>query len=222
MASTIDAVTIINKASQLLGDASQTYWTAGELLGWLNDAQTEIALLIPNSNTATTAIQLVAGAKQIAPEDSIRIIEFTRNMGSTGLLSGNAIRQIERKVLDRYMPNWSYDTPNAVVVHAMYNAEDDNETFYVWPPQPVTPTYIEIVYSQRPVLISDMNVGTKITIDDYYQNPLLDYVLYRAFGRGTESAGNYQRSQDHYKMFADILSIKHEADRNANNNIPTK
>jgi len=124
MASTIDAVTIINKASQLLGDASQTYWTAGELLGWLNDAQTEIALLIPNSNTATTAIQLVAGAKQIAPEDSIRIIEFTRNMGSTGLLSGNAIRQIERKVLDRYMPNWSYDTPNAVVVHAMYNAED--------------------------------------------------------------------------------------------------
>ena len=39
MASTIDAVTIINKASQILGDASQTYWTASELLGWLNDGK---------------------------------------------------------------------------------------------------------------------------------------------------------------------------------------
>ncbi len=222
MASTIDAVTIINKASQLLGDASQTYWTAGELLGWLNDGQIEIALLNPNSKTSTTAIQLVAGPKQKAPADSIRIIEFVRNMGSTGLLSGNAIRQIERKILDRYQPNWSLDTPNAVVVHAMYNAEDDNETFYVWPPQPVTPSYIEIVYCQLPTLIQNSNVGTKITLDDYYQNTLLDYVLYRAFGRGTESAGNYQRSQDHYKMFADMLTVKLENDRNANNNIPTK
>jgi len=212
MAATVDALTIINKASQILGDASQTYWSQAELLDWLNDGQAEIALLIPNASTTTVPYQLVAGAKQIAPSDSVRIVEFVRNLGVTGTVAGTAIRQIDRKAMDRFHPSWASDTVSPIVLHVMYSPEDDNSTFYVWPPQPATPSYIEIIYEQQPALIPDLNVGTKITLDDFYQNPLIDYVLYRAFGRGTESQINYQRSQDHFKQFADVLNVKFNAD----------
>jgi len=222
MASSTDAKTIIDKASLLLADVSKSFWLASELLDWLNDGQYEIAISSPNTCSVTAVIHLVAGAKQSAPANSIRLVEFVRNMGLSGTAAGNAIRQVERKVMDRYAPNWSHDNPHPVVVHAMYNAEDDNTTFYVWPPQPATPAYIEVIYSQAPAIIPDSNVGTKITVNDYYQNPLLDYVLYRALGRGTEDTGTYQRSQDHYQRFAKTLGIKLNDDRNANNSGPAK
>ncbi len=218
MASNTDAVTIITKASQLLGDASQTYWLTTELLGWLNDGQLEIATIIPTSNNVTLSKQLVAGAKQSAPSDSIRIIEFVRNMGSDGLTAGNAIRQIERKTLSRFYPNWGTDTAVNTVIHAMYDAEDNNGVFYVWPPQPaVTPSFIELIYAQIPVLIANVNVGTKITVADYYQNVLLNYILFRALSRSTEDADHYQRSQNYLSLFKDELGIKVVSDNNANN-----
>ena len=222
MASLTDAKTIIDKASMMLADASQTYWQKSELLGWLNDGQLEVATIVPNSNTSTVSKILIAGVKQTVPIDSIRIIEFVKNMGLTGSVPGQAIRQVERKIMDRYTPNWVTDTAANVVIHAMYDAEDNNGVFYVWPPQPATPSYIEIIYSQIPVTIADINVGTKITIADYYQNVLLNYVLYRAFARDSEGSGQFEKSQGHYKMFADALWVKYSLDNNATNDVAVK
>jgi len=217
MASTTDVLTIINDASTQLNDAG-VRWTVPELLSYANRGELEIATLVPNSNTATVSIQLAAGAKQAAPSDSIRLIEFVRNMGANGLTAGNAIRQIERKAMDRYVPSWSSDTAAAVVVHAMYDAEDNNAVFYVWPPQPViTPQYIELIYSQIPVTIPNATAGTKITIADYYSNALLDYVLYRAFDKDSDSANQSARSQAHYQTFVSAIGAKFTADTNANN-----
>lgn len=210
------ASTIINDASTQLNDAGVTRWTTAELLSYLNRGQLEIATLVPNSNTATVSKQLAAGAKQTAPSDSIRIIEFVRNMGANGSTDGNAIRQIERKAMDRYIPSWSSDTATAVVVHAMYDAEDNNAVFYVWPPQPViTPQYIELIYSQIPATIAAST--NNITIADYYSNALLDYVLYRAFDKDSDSANQSARSQAHYQTFVSAIGAKFTADTNANN-----
>jgi hypothetical protein len=143
-----------------------------------------------------------------------------RNAGADGATPGAAIRQIERKVFERYQPNWSIDTADPVVVHAMYDAEDNNAVFYVWPPQPSVPRFIEIIYSVRPVIIADALAGTKITIADYYANALLDYVLYRAFSKDSEYGNQSQESQQHYKAFADAIGLKYKADGNATNSTP--
>ena len=216
-ASTTDAKTILDKASILLNDSGVTRWTVSELLGWLNDAQLEVATLVPNSNTVTSSILLQAGSIQGTPSNAIRIIEFIRNTGADGVTPGNAIRQIERKSLDRYLPNWSNDTPATAVVHAMYDAEDNNTVFYVWPPQTSVPRYIEINYSVIPATIANATAGTKITIADYYANALLDYILYRAFAKDADSANQAARSLGHYKQFADAIGAKFGADNNANN-----
>lgn len=217
MASVTDAKTIIDDALLALSDVGATRWATSELLEWLNCGQLEIATLVPNSNTASISKLLVAGTKQTAPSDSIRLIEFTRNMGSNGSSPGKAIRQIERKYLERYTPNWSTDTASAEVMHVMYDAEDNNTVFYCYPQQPVTPQYIEIIYSQIPATIPNATAGTKITIADYYKNALLDYVLYRALSKDGEYGNQDARAHGHYKMFSDAVGIKFQADTNANN-----
>ena len=71
MASTTDAKTIIDKASLLLADVSQSFWLVSELLGWLNDGQRDIATVMPQANVKNSAVQLVAGVKQSLPRDGI-------------------------------------------------------------------------------------------------------------------------------------------------------
>jgi hypothetical protein len=216
--STTDAIKILNDAAFQLNDTGFVHWTSAELLSYLNAGQVEIATLVPNANATVSVVQLVSGAKQSAPADSIRIIEFIRNMGVNGSTPGNAIREVERKDMDAYVPGWSSVTADAAVVHVMYDAEDDNQTFYVYPPQPaVSPGQIELIYAKIPAAIANSNAGTKITLDDYYANALLDYVLYRAFGKDSEYGNQAARSQNHYQAFANAIGAKFGADNAASN-----
>ena len=212
-----DAVSIINDASVLLNDVAFSRWSQSELLSWLNAGQLEVATQVVNSNANTQQIQLVAGSLQSSPEDSIRIVEFVRNMGVDGKTPGAAIRQIDRKTMDRFYPSWTSDVPSGSVVHVMYDAVDNNSAFYVWPPQPNYPQYIEIIYAQIPQQITNCAIGEKITIMPYYRNALLDYVLYRAFAKDSDSANQAQRSQAHYQMFMQAIGGKFSGDTNANN-----
>ena len=212
-----DAIAIINDAAVFLNDVALTRWSQSELLSWINAGQLEIATLVVNSNAVTVPHILQPGAIQGGPDDAIRIVEFVRNMGPTGTTPGAAIRQIDRKTMDRYFPTWTEDTPSSTVVHAMYDAVDNNSTFYVWPPQPAEPQYIEIIYAQIPPQIPNYAIGTKITIMDYYRNALLDYVLYRAFAKDSDSANQAQRSQNHYQMFMQAIGEKFSGDTNADN-----
>lgn len=212
MAASTDAKTIIDNASLALGDVGAVHWNAAELLAWLNAGQLELATLVPNANTVTVAKQLVAGSKQTAPSDAIRLIGFTRNLGVTGLVPGKAIRQIERKLLERYSPNWSTEPAAAVVLHAMYDAEDNNAVFYVYPPQPMVPQYIELIYAQIPAIIANATAGTKVTVADFYQNALLDYVLYRALGKDSEYGNQDAKALAHYQSFMQAIGAKFKAD----------
>lgn len=210
------ASAIITDAGTILNDVGAVRFTNAELLSWLNAGQVEIATRVPNSSTVTRSVQLISGVKQAAPADALRMVEFIRNMGSDGNTPGPSIYQIDRKDMDAYERGWASDTPNRNVLHAMYNAEDDNEVFYVWPPQPDTQqNYIEIIYSQTPAYLTSIN--SQISLSDYYRNPLLDYILYRAFSKDSEFANQAERSQIHYKAFADYLGIKYGIDNNADN-----
>jgi len=47
---------------------------------------------------------------------------------------------------------------------------------------------------------------TTINLDDTYANPLLDYMLYRAYSKDAEQAGNAQRAMAHYQAMADAIN----------------
>lgn len=217
MASITLARSITSKASLFLADANQSRWSAAELLYWLNDGQKEICNLVPNANPFTETVVLTKGTKQQAPSDALYINGFVRNMGVDGVTEGSIIRQVTRNFLNSFVANWPSAAPNTTVSHVAYDPADSNLDYYVYPPQPATGTSrIEIVYSKVPADIADLNTETKITIRDIYANALLDYVLYRAFGKDSEYGNQSERSQMHYKMFSQAIGIKYTIEKAEN------
>lgn len=215
MASTTDAKTIIDKASLLLADVPQSFWLVSELLGWLNDGQRDIATVVPQANVKNSALQLVAGVKQSLPSDGILLLDIPHNLGATGSTMGTVINHVPKEIMLKRIPGWTTTMASATVKHYIYSATDPL-IFYVYPPQPSATKYVECVYSALPALIANANVGTKITIPDYFQTELLDYVLYRAFSKDFDNSSQVARGQEHYQLFTAAIAAKIGSENAAN------
>lgn len=203
---TILASSIFAKVVKILLDDTNVRWTPEELLGWLNSGQREVVLLKPNSLTKNESVSLVAGTKQTIPPTGLVLIDVIRNMGANGTTPGRAVTGIARDVLDTVIPDWHSSAADAVAKHFVYDVRDP-KSFYLYPPQPASTTQkMEIVYSVSPQDLGDD--GDAIAIDDIYEGALIDYVLYRAYSKDAEFAGNSARALGHYQAFQSALGIK--------------
>lgn len=192
----IVAQTLIDKAQIVIQDTTAVRWTENELLGWLNDGQREIVLHRPDAYTKSISHTLtVSETKQTIPTDGIRVIDVVRNLGGTK----SAIRNIKREILNDQIPDWHSAAPSATVQHFTYDDRDPTR-FYVYPVQPASsPGSVELVYSCAP---ADVAIGAAIAIPDTFANALIDYMLYRAYQKDVEYAGNEQRKEVAWAAFA--------------------
>lgn len=204
---TITSQSIVDKAEIILQDTTNTRWPSDELFDWLSDGQREIVLNKPDAYATNEAVVTVEGTKQTIPAAGITLIDVIRNMGVTdGTTPGNAIRIIEREILDAQRPDWHTETPVAVTLHYMFDKRDP-KNFYVYPPQPGTDMgYLELIYSSAPPDPTD--IAAVITLDDIYGNALLDYILYRAYSKDADYAANAMRAVGHLSAFQKSLGIK--------------
>lgn len=195
---------ILDRAEIILQDSTNVRFPEAELLGFLNDAQREVVLHRPDANMQNESMTLVAGSKQSLPTGALRLIDIVRNV------SGKAITQVNREVLDETLPNWHETVAGAdKIQHFIYDPADP-KNFYVYP-KGTSSMSLEVVYSSAPSEIATVGSNT-ITLDDIYANCILDYILYRSYQKDSEYAGNAQRSMMHYQGFANALGIKTQAD----------
>lgn len=192
---------IISRAATVLQDAGMVRWTNSELLTWINEAQRVIVTLRPTANVVNASIQLVSGTKQSLPVTAHSLLDMVRNTGAAGSTPGRAIRLTTRESLDSADPEWHSATPSAVVSNYIYNPAD-SRTFYVYPPQPTTPTYVEVVYSAYP---ADCVLDGVLSLDTGYDVPVLDYTLYRAFSKDAEVSASAARAATHMSMFTALF-----------------
>lgn len=213
--STITAQSVVNKVQVILQDTTGVRWPDSELLDWLNDGQREIVLYKPNAFIKNLAVRMAGGTKQSLPADGVQLIDVVRNMGTNGTTPGRAVRITMREVLDSQLPDWHSETPNSVVKHYAYSMLDP-KNFYVYPPQPAAGQgYIELVYGASP---TDTTLVGTITLDDIYQNVLVDYILYRAYSKDTEYAADQNRAAAHQNAYIAALTGKAKVEVGANPN----
>lgn len=205
---TITAQSLIDKVEVILQDTTNIRWPETELLGWLNDAQREIASLRPDVSNVTASVALVAGTKQSIPAAGAALIDVRRNMGTNGSTAGEAIRKVPMEILDSQVPNWHTVTATASVKHYTYDPRTPR-VFYVYPPSLGT-TQVEVVYDAPPTAIAA--VGNTISIDDEYANALVEYVLFRAYSKDHEAIGNAARAQAHRTLFDAMVNAKGQVD----------
>lgn len=207
---TVKVIDLIDRAEEILQDTTNVRWTQQTLLNYLNDAQREVVLFRPDANPINETFTLTANsAKQTLPSAALRLISIYKNTNPTT----KPITNIERRVLDDQIEDW-HGTTGTNVEHYAYDPLDP-KVFYVYPGTTASDATIDLVYSSSPadITISDFaTTTTTITLDDVYANSILDFMLYRAYQKDTEYAGDMQRAGVYMQSFQQSLGIKNQVD----------
>jgi len=221
----LTAQSIVQRVVGMLQDTTSIRWPVNELVRWLNDGQREVVAYRPDSMNTTATMTLSAGTRQslssatanasgTAPltVSPAKLLEISRNMAGTL----GAVRLVAREILDSQTPGWHNLTGVASILNYMFDARDP-KTFYVYPPA-TTAAKLEVMYAGYPTDVTEPADGAlytavagNISIPDIYANALLDYILYRAYSKDSEYAGNAQRAQSHYGAFVNTMGVEIKA-----------
>lgn len=205
---TTAAQSIIRRVVETLQDTTSVRWPVAELVRYLNDGQREVVLYRPDSMVTNATVTLTAGAKQALPSNGSKLIDVIRN--SAG--NKRSVRMTARNILDTQTPSWYNLTGVTEILHYMYDPRDP-KVFYVYPPAAASGASVDLVYSAYPSDITEPADGAvfsavtgNISLPDIYANILADYIMYRAYTKDTEYAGNAARAQAHYAAFQAALA----------------
>jgi hypothetical protein len=213
---------VIDRAQTVLQDTTGVRWpVVGELVLWINDAQREIALLKPDASATNSTITLATGTKQDIPSGGNRLLKVVRNMSAASNGTGKrSVRRVDREVLDAQSPDWHDPTVTgdaahaAIVKHYVYD-EANPRNFYVYPGVSGS-AYLEIIYSSNPTVVGQ---GDSLSIPDIFANAVMNYVLYMAYMKDAEYAGNQQRASSHFQLFTASVTGKGQIDAITNPNM---
>ena len=207
----LTAQSIIRRAVDTLQDTTSVRWPVPELVRYLNDGQREVVLYRPDASVTNATVTCVAGSKQALPTDGAKLIEVIRNAAADS--AKKAVRMVNREILDAQLPGWHSVTGSIDILHFMYDPRDPR-VFYVYPPA-LNTAQLDLVYSSYPADVTEPADGStyddvtgNVDLPDIYGNVLLDYILYRAYSKDSEYAGNAQRAAAHYGAFANALGIE--------------
>lgn len=209
----IPAQSIIRRCVETLQDNTSIRWPVSELVRYLNDAQREVILYRPDAAVTNASVPLVTGSRQNLPVGGTKLVEVVRNSAGTK----RAVRMVNREILDAQLPGWHAQTGVTEILHYMYDPREPR-VFYVYPPAAATGAAVELSYASMPADIAEPSEGalyTSVTgnlgVPDIYGNAVQDYVLYRAYTKDSEYAGNAARAQAHYGAFANALGVEVKA-----------
>ena len=218
---TVTVQSVVDRAQTVLQDTTGVRWpVVSELVLWVNDAQREIALLKPDASAVNATVTLATGTKQSIPTAGNRLLGVVRNMSAASSGTGKrAVRLVDRAVLDSQTPDWhdpavtGSAAHTTVVKHFVYD-ETNPRNFYVYPGVAGN-AYLEIVYSSNPATVAQSG---NLSIPDVFANAIMNYVLYMAYMKDAEFAGNAQRAGTHFQLFTASVTGKAQIDAISNPN----
>lgn len=187
---------LIDRVLTAVNDPDADDWSAPELIGYLNEGIDVLVTLVPDQFVAIETLQLVAGVKQTLPAQGFRFLRVNRAVTAADAL-GPAAREVSLRALEQHYPGWHTATPGLVREWAADPGEPT--TFWVNPPQDaVAPAKAQVQYVKRPEYV---DIGEQLPVDPMYDAALVEYVLYRAYSKDADYAGQDGRANMHYMNF---------------------
>lgn len=212
---TFQTLDVLTRASTTLQDTSNVRWPLPELHGYVNDGMREIVTIKPNAVSKTVNLTMAEGTLQTLPAEYTILSRVSRNM-ATSTTGGGAIRRLEsRSIMDSHIPSWQ--DPAVVpfakkVVHVIHDIADPNK-FYVAPGNDgngIIEAVVGAYPTQSPTPGSDVNTlasySDAMDVPDVYMNPLVDYVIYRAYSKDGRVAGSAARAAAHFQLFRESVT----------------
>ena len=201
---------IVDKLSDnILNDSNNTRWSEAELLSWANEAQIAIANAVSDAVVTISDMALVAGVRQTAPSDCIRIIDIASASDDNGTTRAPIVRK--QKYMAAALGRTMYSATATNLAKEWYYDDSVATSFEVYPPSAASNATVEVVYNNVPAVIA--NLGANITIADQYAAAIVDYAAYRAFSKDTEDVSpDLGRATAYYNAFGMSVGIKQQGD----------
>jgi len=200
---TIAISSILSRASTLLLDETAVRWPQAELLNAVNDGVLEISALKPLLFTARATMPLVAGVYQTIPAGKRHLHRVISNQ------AGPVVRLAAQKDLDSQEPNW-YAQPQVATVKYVILEQLNGRNFLCYPPNNGS-GQLDAIFTIDPPSFA---ANGSIDIDSTYGNPLLSFVLHRAFLKDADTSDE-AKATAYYEAFTRQMAISVMGDAQA-------
>lgn len=190
---------LIERAANALFDPQYASWKSDELLGYLDEGLQTVAGLVPEEFRVSRDRPLDAGARQEAPEGALSpvVVEWGYDYDSNPV----AVVPFDLTSMNQD-PSWMQE--DAGPVRQWASDPVDPYAFWVYPPQGSSPLTARLSYALRPNTLSEFD--QEVPLREAHHGALVDYVLYRAYSKNTQYAGQtglaglaYNRFRDHFR-----------------------
>lgn len=208
---------IAKDASKLLNDSQHcdseydfTRWSQSELARYGQMAMAMLFSLVPKKFTKVIELELEAGSIQTLPDGCTKLIKVLNTNGT------NASSSIAHGASDRISNLFSDGCSGAVNsfsgAYSVKNfslEESSDNVFYVRPPVPNSQTPIVVN-----VICHHMNTYDPKTTDIpvWAWNPVIEWMLYRAYQSEDESQNSLNQMETHLKNFYAMVQMLNTVD----------
>jgi hypothetical protein len=190
---------IITRATDILQDAGNDYWSADELLRWLADGRNDAYKLRPDLYSSVETMTLTPGVTQTLPNSARWLFSLNRNVSHP---RQRKITLVKDDDLSRVRPTWRSMKGATEIQHYLYDLRDPAH-FDVFPPV-AEDVQIELDYAKPPTAPA---TSDDLTQEGEYYTALIDYICYRAFLKECDTVPAFQaRAEIHQQAFVALLS----------------
>lgn len=195
---------IMARVNDLLSNAGYVTWTEPQLRANYEEAVRALVTALPPAHVATVDATLAPGVFQTLPDEAQAIMAFVGNVGVDGA-PGQLVKLGRKDLLDEELPMLAAMTAPLVgyQVHRGYLDPMDPLIFYVAPPVPAGYTgKLRLRLAMLPAAPNwTVSGGPDFPLRAGFDTAVIEYVLYRAFGRADETNPDYQRALTHKAAF---------------------
>lgn len=211
---------LIQRASRILNDQEEGYsytaWTATELLDHYNEAVCTAYNMRPDLFSKDETIDLQPGSKQKLPDGVGHLLSVDSNLDENGDLdedtpltmsAGDMVKGLRGKN--------TCATSEACEPFKIkgWRKSTTAGTFFVEPPVPAgTSVSVDATVTCPPTTTKGGDIGGDSAMDCGFDSALVDWILYRALSRDSESQFNFAAARRHQASFYDMINASYLAD----------
>jgi hypothetical protein len=190
-------------------------WTKPEMLGYVASAVAALHFYKPDLFQARALVRLRPGDVQQVDGSHSRILSLEDNADANGAVGAPiyASNHDTTKALRR--PN-QFSPMEPYRVRSCAVDKDNPRVYYVNPPAPEYPrahAWGFFQFSPPEIVDAGQDIELPATDAAGWFNALLDFVLFRAFAKDTESNTSRTKSRDHEIAFMNAVGAKNRLDR---------
>lgn len=193
---------LIDEAARFVADFDSEYpftrWSERNWFDAFRYALSMIAAYRPRDFSHQTSVPLVPGSRQTLPSSCDGLVAPLEPMRETSRSASALVKGRPSCRAEVDAGNYSPDSYQTL--------ERDSRAIYLQPPAPdgVTGTLDIICYAAP----DPASIDEDVDVHAWYRAPILDFMLWYAFGFDTESVASRDRAEAHYKAAVSTLTYR--------------